>query len=199
MAGRFIIYTLSALAGGLVLAALAQVGFNYYRFEMQPAWLSGASAAWGILLAGLSAAVLLAAPIALAAKRALGVPGALWLLAGLVCGLMLDPYFLAQLGWNDPARAQPVMRVLALAIAALGLSVPVARTGTSPVLFALMCAIALFAFGFMDRFALVPVLGGLSEVAAMSPIYLLVYVKGVLLLLGGAALALRWGRPRALR
>lgn len=187
---RLLLYAgLGLLVGALAGGAL-QIAFNVLRYLIRPDWLAGGGGAILIALLGLLAATLLAGAFAYAVRRALGGVRVGWLFLGTAAGVLLDPYFLAEFGWTGPARMQPAARALALALPALGF-LPILGTSKRkwrP--YMALAALAVAAFAALPRFALVPALGGQLDLAAMSPIYLLVYIKGLVLLTGAAALSL---------
>lgn len=187
MRGRLIVYGFAGLALGIAAAGVVQIGFNVLRFMIQPAWLAGGGGAALIALLGLAVAGLVAGGVALGARRALRRGGAGLLFAAVGIGVLLDPYFLSQFGWTGPARAQALMRGLALAVAAAGLAPMLLRSGVSARVYAAAAVAAIALYAALPRFALVPALGGQLDLAAMSPIYVLVYAKGLFVLLLAAA------------
>jgi len=187
MRGRLIVYGFAGLALGIAAAGVVQIGFNVLRFMIQPAWLAGGGGAALIALLGLAVAGLVAGGVALGARRALRRGGAGLLFAAVGIGVLLDPYFLSQFGWTGPARAQALMRGLALAVAAAGLAPMLLRSGVSARVYVAAAVAAVALYAALPRFALVPALGGQLDLAAMSPIYVLVYAKGLFVLLLAAA------------
>ncbi|RMD89865.1 MAG: hypothetical protein D6807_02880, partial [Alphaproteobacteria bacterium] len=180
----------------LVLAAGVQLGFNVLRFLVAPAWLSPAIETRLTGLVGLLAAILVAGAFTLAVRRALR--GGAWrgLVVATAVAVLMDPYFLAALGWAGPAREQMLVRALALALMALGLARPLIAAGVASRAYTLLALMAVLVHAMLPRFALVPVLGGDVETATMAPIHLLVFAKGAVLLVLASTLALgRSPRP----
>ncbi|MFQ5346915.1 MAG: hypothetical protein ACE5ED_03590 [Rhodothalassiaceae bacterium] len=196
MSLRFALHALAGLFLGLALAAGVQLGFNVLRFLVAPAWLSPAIETRLLGLVGLLAALLVAGPFALAVRRALRRRAWRGLLVATATAVLLDPYFLAALGWTAPAREQMLVRGLALALVALGLARPLIAAAVSTRAYALLALAAILLNALLPRFAFVPVLGGDIETATMAPIHLLVFAKGAVLLVLAATLALgRSPRP----
>ncbi len=190
MSLRFALHALGGLLFGLALAAGVQLGFNVLRFLVAPAWLSPTIEARLLGLTGLLAATLVAGVFMLAVRRALRGRGRWTLFATTMIAVLMDPYFLAALGWTDPARAQILFRGLALALMALGLARPLIASGVSLRTYVPLAAAAALLHAALPRFALVPVLGGDLETAAMAPIHLLVFARGaVILVLAAAAMS----------
>ena len=171
MSLRFALHALGGLLLGLMLAAGVQLGFNILRFLVAPAWLSPDLESRLTALTGLLAAILVAGVLTLAVRRAMRNAAA----GGL---------FLAT-----------AMAVLALALLALGLARPLLASGVPLRTYVPLAAAAVLVHAVLPRFALVPVLGGDYETAAMAPIHLLVFAKGAVLLVLATALALSRSRP----
>jgi len=186
MAVRFLLYAGLGLLTGALAGGGLQIAFNVLRFLIQPDWLAGGGGAFLIALLGLLVAAILAGAFAYAVRRARGGGRAGWLFLATAAGVLIDPYFLAEFGWTGPARMQAVSRAAALALPALGFLPLLGQAGRERRLYAALAALAVAAFAALPRFALVPALGGQLDLAAMSPIYLLVYIKGLVLLTGAA-------------
>jgi len=197
MSAKFFGYTLFGLAVGLAAGAGLQMGFNVLRFLVQPDWLAGGAGLWIIAGLGLLVALVFAGCFTFPVKRTLKAPRAGWTLLAVAAGVLLDPYFLAEFGWTDPARAQWLTRAVALTLAAVGLAPALLHAGAPAGLYNAASAAAVAVYAALARFALVPALGGQLDLAAMAPIYLLVYAKGLVLLLAAGALSLYLSRERA--
>ena len=195
MSLRFALHALGGLLLGLMLAAGVQLGFNILRFLVAPAWLSPDLESRLTALTGLLAAILVAGVLTLAVRRAMRNAAAGGLFLATAVAVLMDPYFLAALGWTDPARMQMFVRGLALALLALGLARPLLASGVPLRTYVPLAAAAVLVHAVLPRFALVPVLGGDYETAAMAPIHLLVFAKGAVLLVLATALALSRSRP----
>jgi len=191
MGYRLLVFALLGLLAGTVAGGALQIGFNVLRFLIQPDWLAGGGGALLIALLGVTLAAMLAGAFAYGIKRALGGRARVrWLFVATAFGLLLDPYFLAEFGWTTAARAQIGTRALALALPAIALPPILALAGNGRVVYGVLVVSAVAVFAALPRFALLPALGGQLDLAAMSPIYLLVYVKGLVLLSLAAALSL---------
>ncbi len=190
MSLRFALHAIGGLLLGLLLAAGVQLGFNVLRFLVAPDWLSPAIETRLLGLTGLLAAILLGGAFAIAVRRA--VRGGAWrgLFLATAVAVLMDPYFLAALGWTDPARMQTAFRGLALALMALGLARPLLASGVAVRTYLPPALTAVLVHAALPRFALVPVLGGDVEAAAMAPIHLLVFAKGAVLLVLAAAVGI---------
>lgn len=193
MAMRLVLFGLIGLLLGTAFASGVQVGFNMLRYLVQPSWLPASAMAGVTAIAGIVAAAAFALPQGLVMRRAVGDTGLAILVLAMACGLLADPYFLAELGWREPARALVPMRALAALLAALALTGPVIESGARMLVWLPLAGAAIAAHAMLDRFAWVPVLGGDLDLAAMSPLHLLVFARAVVLLLaaGGLAVALR--------
>lgn len=197
MAMRLLLYALLGLFLGAAAGGALQVGFNVLRYLIQPDWLARGGGAVLVALHGLLVASVLAGAFTFAVRRALGERRTVWLFLATAFGVLLDPYFLAEFGWTGPARMQAAVRALALALPALGFLSVLGRDRRERRLYAALALLAILAFAGLPRFALVPALGGELDLAAMSPIYLLVYAKGLALLTLAAALSLLLETPAA--
>ena len=197
MSLRFALHAIGGLLLGLLLAAGVQTGFNVLRFLVAPDWLSPAIETRLLGLTGLLAAILLGGAFGIAVRRA--VRGDAWrgLFLATAGAVLMDPYFLAALGWTDPARMQAAFRGLALALMAFVLARPLVAAGVSTRTYGVLALTAVLIHAALPRFALVPVLGGDLEAAAMAPIHLLVFARGALLLVLAATLA--FGRSDPVR
>lgn len=193
MALRWLLFGLIGLVSGVALAGGVQVGFNMLRYLVQPAWLPPSAMAGATAIAGLGAAVAFALPVGLVLRRAVGGTSLAVFVLALAAGLLVDPYFLAEIGWREPARAAVAMRALAGLLAALALTGPVLESGARMLAWLPLAVAAVAAHALLDRFAFVPVLGGDLDLAAMSPLHLLAFARVVLALTvaGGLAVALR--------
>lgn len=198
MSLRFALHALGGLFLGLVLAAGVQLGFNVLRFLVAPAWLSPAIETRLLGLVGLLAALLVAGVFTFAVRRALRSGAWRGLFVATAVAVLMDPYFLAALGWAGPAREQMLVRGLALALLALGLARPLIAAAVPTRTFGVLALTAVLVHAMLPRFALVPVLGGDIETATMAPIHLLVFAKAAVLLVLAATLALG-SSPRPVR
>jgi len=197
MSLRFFVYTLFGLVVGLAAGAGVQMGFNVLRYLVQPDWLAGGAGEWIVAGLGLLVALLVAGCMSFPIKRTLKGAPVRWAMLGITLGVVLDPYFLAEFGWTGPAQAQWLTRAAALTIAAAGLAPALSHVSAPVRLYNASSAAAVLLYTALPRFALVPALGGQLDLAAMSPIYLLVYAKGLVLLLLAAALTLYLSQQRA--
>lgn len=193
---RVLSHGIVGLLVGLLLAAGVQTGFNVLRYLVAPAWLSPVIETRLLSLTGLVASALIAAALGLALRRGLERPVGWILPAAVAVALFLDPYYLAALGWSDPARHQELVRGLGLGIIAVALARPLLVDNRDAMrLYALLTGLAVVIHALLPRFALLPVLGGDLETAAMAPIHLLVFAKGMILLIIAAALVPARPRP----
>lgn len=197
MATRFLIWSLPGLLVGALLAAGVQIGHNLLRYLAQPSWLDAAIAPMLLGLSGLAGGGLMAAALVFSLRRLpqAAKPGIGSFLL-LLFAFLADPYFLAELGWRGPALHEQASRAAAMTLAGLAIAALLVSIGTGRVLALAAGALAVISYTLLPRFALVPVLGGDLDLAAMTPVHILVFGKGMLLLLlaGAAALALSEGR-----
>ncbi|GAB4573885.1 MAG: hypothetical protein Tsb008_09540 [Rhodothalassiaceae bacterium] len=195
MSFRFLALGLAGMILGTLLAAGLQIGHNVLRYLVQPSWLSPGLAHVLLLVTGIGGALLSAATIGAMLRRVApdgdrpGV-GALLLLA---LAWAADPYFLAEAGWRAPATQEALMRAISAAAAGAVLLPLLVRLGAGRYIAGLLLAGAIIAHALLSRFALLPALGGDLELAAMTPVHGLLYLRGMLfvLLAGTAALLLR--------
>ena len=115
---------------------------------------------------------------------------------GLAWAFLLDPYYLAELGWRTPILFETQMRGLSLLLPALGLAYALKRAGRVQGAFWLFAVAAILAHALLPRFALVPVLGGDLDLAAMTPVHVLVFARGLLFLIIAAAVTFLIKKPR---
>lgn len=186
---RLVLFGLIGLVFGIVLGGGVQVGFNMLRYLVQPSWLTAPVLAGLTAITAMVAAVALALPLGIALRRAAGGVGLASIVLALVLALLLDPYFLAMLGWREPAQMQLLLRAVAGLFAALALTGPVLAAGGRMLLWLPLAGAAVAAHSLLDRFAFVPALGGDLDLAAMSPLHLLVFGRAMLVLLIAAGLA----------
>ncbi len=194
---RLLLFSLIGLLAGIGLAAGVQIGSNVLRYLVQPMWLDGAISRLLLFMTGAVAALLMGSAFGYFTSRALKSRHAFILIAlGVGTGFLLDPYYLAELGWRTPILLETYVRALSILLPALGLAVTTPEFGLKRGPFWLFATAAIFGQALLPRFALVPVLGGDLDLAAMTPVHVLVFARGLLFLIIAMAGAQLIQKPR---
>ncbi|GEQ98073.1 hypothetical protein JCM17844_17100 [Iodidimonas gelatinilytica] len=170
---------LGLLLGSTVAAGL-QIGFNSLRYLVQPQWLVGTNAWLLLLFVGVGGALAIGGGVGcllrLADKNRIHP---LAIIFGLALGYGLDPYYLAELGWRDPAMMQGSMRALSVLIPAFGFALGLRLKGSMLMVFTGFVSLAALLHALMPRFAGIPILGGDLDLAILSPIHIFVFLRGM--------------------
>jgi len=187
--GRVLTFGIIGLAIGLIFGGGLQLGLTALRFLAQPGWLTPGLESILTPLTGALAAAAVAGGLALGLRKALG--GAIGLLfVALWVAALLDPYYLAEIGWTAPARNQAFLRALSFLVAIAGLQSMLRRDAMPPLRFVLPALAGLALYTALPRFTGVILLGGDFDMAINSPLHLMVFAKAGLLLIVVAALAM---------
>jgi hypothetical protein len=190
---RLLIHALIGLIVGTLLASAIQAGENILRYLVQPVWLEGA-ALLALLVAGAAlGGLIIGGSIGFAIRFGLKREGhgrclVIWpMVAGFAIAYMLDPYFLAAMGWRGPVMLEGLARGLALVPAIIALVWAAHRLDRLPLRALFLVVVAMIGaaviHGGMERFSLIPILGGDLDLALLSPIHSLVFLRGMLFLL----------------
>lgn len=189
--GRFFLFGLIGLSIGAFAASGVQIGFNVLRFLIQPLWLDGPVLYAAHLVTGLLAAGFMGILCGLVLARTIkGTHTFIALSLAIGAGLLCDPYFLAELGWRGPSLFEPAMRGLSVVIPAIGFGLLWHKNGHRMIPYGLFTLLAVVAHMTLTRFQFIPVLGGDIDLAAMTPIHVLVYARGILFFIIASACAM---------
>ncbi len=181
---RFLLFALIGLLVGIALAAAVQIGANVVRYLVQPLWLDGAMNRLLLLMTGIVAALFMGMAFGFFNGQTLKDSGIFAPVAlATAAGYLLDPYYLAELGWRTPVLFEALVRALSILLPAVGLGFAFQKARTPPGPYWLFAIAAILAHTLLPRFALIPILGGDLDLAAMTPVHVLVFARGLLFLI----------------